>query len=164
MQTFGATVTRAADNITLLTSTFPLSATAGTFYVRYTTANVTAERRAIELNDTTANERFTLGNNSSAAGALWVVDGGANQTAPLTTGTVVAGTVERLAASWAANDFALSSDGGAAATDTSGTLPTVTTLRLGAGVGGVNVINGYLSQALYLPRAMSDAELATRST
>jgi hypothetical protein len=158
--TTSATVTRIADDVSVATTAFNHSATAGTLYSKFRPMNVAAIRRVMQMDDGTANERIVIGTNASAAGMLHVVDGGADQTAPLTSGTAVANTVERMAASWAANDFALSFDGGAAATDTSGTLPTVTTLRLGSGPSSAEVINGWIEEVMHLPIAKSDADLA----
>jgi hypothetical protein len=158
--TTAATVTRIVDAVSLATTAFNHSATAGTLYSKFSPMNIAAIRRVMQIDDGTANERIVIGTNASAAGMLHVVDGGADQTAPLTSGTAVASTVERMAASWAANDFALSFDGGAAATDTSGTLPTVTTLRLGSGPSSAEVINGWIEEVMHLPIAKSDADLA----
>lgn len=158
-----AQVTRAVDNISLPTSAFNLSATAGTLYVRFRPINVAAIRFAAVLDDGTANERIALGSSAAAAGSLSVIDGGAAQTAPLTAGTITAAVVNKTAASWAANDFALSTNGGAAATDVAGTLPTVTSLRFGTAASAVSPLNGHLQHIVHLPRAMSDAELQVRA-
>jgi hypothetical protein len=159
IQTFASTVTRAADQITLATSLFPWSATTNTIYVKYRPGNVSAESRAIQLDDGTANEAIQLGNTSGAAGYVQVVDGGANQTSPLTSGTVSTSAFERLAVNLAANDIRLVSDGGAQVTDATATLPTVTTLRLGGGLSAAGMINGYIEELLSLPRTSTQAQL-----
>jgi hypothetical protein len=157
-----ASVTRAVDANTAAVTLFPYSATEGTLFAEFTPFNVGAARRAVEMNDTTANERVTLGSNSTPNGLWTVIDGGASQAA-IATGTPAANTTIKMAARWKANDFALSVNGAAASTDTSGTLPTMTTLRIGSGVSNAEPINGHIRKVVYLPRVMSDAELATRS-
>lgn len=159
--TIASTVTRAADNISLATSKFPWDAATDSVYAKFRPLNVAAERRAIQLDDGTANERFTVGSDASANGFAQIVDGGATQLGPLTTGTVTTTAFEQMALAFAANDVALSSDGGAAATDTSATVPTVTTLRFGSGVSAASPLNGILAKALIVPRRVSNADLQT---
>jgi hypothetical protein len=158
-----ATVTRAVDANSAATSLFPYSATAGTLFAEFTPMNVAAARRAIQLDDTTANERVTIATDATPNGLFTVIDGGASQAA-IATGTPAANTAIKMAASWAANDFALSVNGAAASTDVSGTLPTMTTLRFGSGPSAAEPLNGWIRKVVVLNRAMSDAELATRST
>lgn len=162
--TTSASVTRVADDLSLPTSLFNHSATAGTLYAKFRPINVSAIRFALAMDDGTANERFAIGSSAAGAGLFTVVDGGAAQTAPLTTGTITANASNKDAASWAANDFALSVNGGAAATDVSGTLPTVTSLRFGTAASAVSILNGHLEQVVHLPRTMTDAELQAKST
>lgn len=137
IQTYGSTVTRNADNPTVATSLFPWSATVDSMMVLYVPGSASTELQPIYLTDGTANEVIALGNTSGGAPQLKVVDGGAAQTAPLTDGTVTANGTEKLAAKVKANAFLLSDNGAAAVSDTSGTLPTVTTLRLGGQAGSM---------------------------
>jgi len=157
--TTSAQVTRSADDLTLATSLFGFSSTEGSLCATFRPSDISSECRAVQLDDGTENERFSLGNDSSGAGMLAVVDGGAGQTGPLTAGTVNTTDHEELAASWGTDDFKLSSDGGAASVDTAGSLPTVTTLRLGCGNSFVSPLNGHLKRLMILPRKMSAAEL-----
>jgi hypothetical protein len=161
--TTSASVTRAVDAVSIATSLFPYSATVGTLYASCMFMSVAALARALNLDDGTANERVTLGISAAAAGLLNVVDGGTEQAGAsgITSGTFVALTAAKIAASWAANDLAVTKDAAAPTTDTSATLPTMTTLRLGSGPSAAAPINGWLRQVVHLPRAMSDAELQT---
>ncbi len=164
IHTIGATVTRAVDTSDLATSSFVHDATEGTLYAKFRPINVGAIRYALVLDDGTANELIAIGSTAAGAGGLTVTDGGAAQTDPLTNGTVTAAATNKVAASWSANDFAISTNGTAASTDTSGTLPTVTSLGFGTAVSSTNPLNGHLMHVVHLPRPMSDADLATRST
>lgn len=137
IETFASTVTRNADNPTVATSLFPWSATVDSMMVLYVPGSASTELQPIYLSDGTANEVVALGNTSGGAPQLKVIDGGAAQTAPLTDGTVTANGTEKLAAKVKANAFLLSDNGAAAVSDTSGTLPTVTTLRLGGQAGSM---------------------------
>jgi hypothetical protein len=86
-------------------------------------------RGVVSLNDNTANERASI-ITSGTDPRLVVVDGGVEQ-ANLNGGTITAGTRTRVAVRIGANDFAISTNGGAVVTDTSGTPPTVNRLMLG---------------------------------
>lgn len=159
--TFAAAVTRAADNVNVATSAFPLSATAGTL-IASLDAPVTSgvARHIAAISNGTVNESI-LFRYSGTNPDFTVLDGLVTQAA-LDAGTAVAGR-KKFAAVYAADDFAASYNGGAVATDTSGTLPTVTTLNVGCGIGGGEALNGKLFSLVYLPRRMSNADLQART-
>jgi hypothetical protein len=158
--TVASQVTRAADNITILTSAFPYSATAGTF--AYEAANGgTALAFVYELSDGTANERIL--SNAKAASHLFVVDGGVT-VADLDAGTFVTGVFAKSAQAFAANDFAACINGGTVATDGAGTMPTVNILRLGRQFDGQHNLNGHIKRLDYYAVRKTDAELQVLST
>jgi hypothetical protein len=126
--------------------------------IRYRPFAVNSAMVALRWDDGTSNEVVSVGHDASANLGLTVTDGGAGQTAPLTSGTAAAHTWEKIAVSWKANDFLLSDNGAAAAADTSGTLPTVTSLDLGPTLGG------HISHLLVVPAEKSAAEVATMAT
>jgi hypothetical protein len=161
--TSGAPATRLADVASVSTQAFPYSATEGSLVASFTPVNVAAARRAAQLDDATENERITLGTNSTPNGLMTVIDGGSSQ-ASIATGTPAANTTMKLASRYKLDDFAVSANGAAVGTDTSGTLPTVTTLRLGSGTSSTEPLNGWLRQITYIPRALTNAELVARST
>ena len=63
------------------------------------------------------------------------------------------------AQAYKANDFAGSVNGGAVATDSSGTVPSASVLQIGGLGSGSSPINGYLRRITYYPRRLSNAEL-----
>lgn len=162
--TAAASVTRNADVASVATSQFPYSATEGSIVANVTPLNVAAARRAVQIDDGTENERYTLSTNSTPNGLFTVIDGGSSQAA-IATGTPAANTNIKLAARYKVDDFALSVNGGAASTDTTGTLPTANLLmRLGSGTSSTEPLNGHIRQITYIPRALTNAELIARST
>ena len=162
--TAAASATRNADVASVATSQFPYSATEGSIVANVTPLNVAAARRAVQIDDGTENERYTLSTNSTPNGLFTVIDGGSSQAA-IATGTPAANTNIKLAARYKVNDFALSVNGGAASTDTSGTLPIANLLmRLGSGTSSTEPLNGHIRQITYIPRALTNAELTARST
>jgi hypothetical protein len=164
ISTAAATVTRNADVASVGVSQFPYSATEGSIVANVTPLNVAAARRAVQIDDGTENERYTLSTNSTPNGLFTVIDGGSSQAA-IATGTPAANTNIKLAARYKVDDFALSVNGGAASTDTTGTLPTANLLmRLGSGTSSTEPLNGHIRQITYIPRALTNAELIARST
>lgn len=75
----------------------------------------------------------------------------------------VNGEVRRIAMSWSGNDIAVSVDGSAVAADTSGTLPTPTTLRLGVTFAPDLPADCRIRRVFYTPRVLSDKELIQMS-
>lgn len=162
IRTTSAAVTRAADSISIATSALPFSATVGTLLAKVVPGTIaTGNKTLVSLREDANNYIRQFMNNATKAAVILV--GGATQTAP-TSGSAVAGTAYKGAFSWEANDFAFSVDGGAAALDASGTVPSGLTIMGIGSLDGANPLEGWIQQLIYLPREMSDAELVTWST
>ena len=69
--------------------------------------------------------------------------------------------VNKIALGFAANNFAASINGAAVSTDVSGSIPTVTTFKLGSVSGSGQYANSYLRRITYYPRRLSNAELVS---
>jgi hypothetical protein len=164
-----AAVTRAIDVVTVATSDYPHSATAGTVYVDIVRRDSlllhpTSDPRYWMLHDGTLDE--TIACHGQATGTdeqMTVADGGVTQAAmDISTDAALGGVRTQLTVGWAANNFNGSVDGGAVPTpDTSGTLPTVTTLQLGDRFGNDRNINGFIRRFIYVPRRVTDGDLPT---
>ncbi len=152
--TVASQVTRAADQVSILTSAFAYNAAAGT--MAFEGAARTAGT-CWSIDDGTTNERLTA-YDASGTPAFFVVDGGSTQ-ALLTGAAVTNGVVYKQAAAWAANDFASSLNGAAVLTDGAGTLPTVTSLKLGQRATGIAQLNGHIKRLTYFPARKTNAEL-----
>ncbi|MGB7587491.1 MAG: hypothetical protein WBM00_02155 [Solirubrobacterales bacterium] len=150
---------RNADVLTYPTSGW-LNASAGTVLAQATViVTVAAAKRIVEIHDGTANERIVLQDNGSATSQYVVTDGAAGQV-NLTSGTIVVGTAFKVAGAYAVNDFALCFGGDAVQTDTTGTLPTVTTLSIGVANTGTTVqLFGPIRRVSYFPQRLPDAQL-----
>lgn len=133
--TAAAQVTRAADGITLLTSAFNFSALVGILVLEAITVGGSGTLVLAQFDDGTSNERIRIERNASNEIHCIVTDGGVAQ-CDLNLGVVANGTALKVAFAWKLNDFAASLNGAVVVTDVSGTLPTVTTLRVGSGVTG----------------------------
>jgi predicted secreted protein len=154
-------LTRAADvaSVNMLSPWY--NSASGTIYFEGVTFDTLAGAfpRAVQFNDGTNNNVIQITRNNSAGNArMSVVSGGVAQAAAdATTWTLSATTKAALA--YAANDFAIVANGGAATTDSSGTVPTVSNLLLGSQVGTASFLNGYLRRVSYYPRRLANAEL-----
>jgi len=159
--TYGSTVTRAADDgIDLASSSFPSVATAGSVIIKHTPKVATAGV-LVSLGSSSTEEIEMY---SSTGSHLLVTDGGVVQ-ADLDAGTNATADTEFLTgASWAANDFAASIDGGTVATDVSGTLPVIDTLSIGRDDAGANGYHGHLKYIKIVNYAETDAELQSDTT
>lgn len=165
IETRGGTFTRAVDNITLASSKFPLSATAGTLTEQARAPNATSVNHSgngptgIALDNGTTGELAVLLRAASNVPTGRVDDGGSVM-ASITAGSWANDAVGRSALAYAANDFAFAFGGTLGTPDTAGTLPTVTTLRFG-GRGGptTGFFTRHLQTMRYLPRRATNVEL-----
>jgi hypothetical protein len=67
--------------------------------------------------------------------------------------------VRKIAFAYRTDDFAASANGGAATTDTSGTLPTNDRMTIGGQNINSNTITGYMQRITYYPTRLTDAQL-----
>jgi hypothetical protein len=160
--TAAATATRLADTATISTTLFNHSATGGTLYAQgYAAIGPGGTQTYVSFDDGTASEQIRIVRDSSNDMRFIVTDGGVDQ-ANINLGAVANGAAFKIAASWTANNFIGALNGAAQAPDTGGTLPTVTTLRLGTDVT-TSQADGPILVGMHLPRAMSSAELIART-
>ena len=158
--TSGSMVTRGADNISLATSAFALSATAGSLLAMGAAvdgSSAATSRYLCGLTDGTTNEFIalrSLNNNPEFV----ILDSGNNKT--LDAGTWSSVAASKFAGAWAANDGAASYNGAAAVTNATVGTPAPTSLQIGRASPTADYYNGYIQKVVYLPRRMSNAELA----
>lgn len=166
--TAGSSVLRAADNISIATTLFPFSATAGTVLVKaYATEQKASGGRSLfSLDDQTSNERIQLQNGAATqAVVLFVADGGATQVNNITpANSFTLSAAFKAAVAFALNDFAVALNAGTVVTDTSATLPTPTRLAIGEDRTNGAIADMWLQQILYLPRRASNAEIQALTT
>ena len=162
--TTSAAVTRTADNPRASGSNFTgfYNATAGTLFVEATSTATAATRGLASLNDNSHSNVTQLFLTSSDAPQLEVYNGATQ--ANLTASAVTPTTAFKVAGAYKANDFALCSNGGAVGTDTSGAVPTVTQLSIGAINGGTHQLNGHIRRITYWPTRLANAELQAITT
>jgi hypothetical protein len=159
--TVAAQVTRAADVASMTSSNFSswFSNAEGTLYTEIN-PRALAVSSGVQVNDNTTSNRIRLATTSVSDQGTVTTSGTAQAT--LDGGTPAANTNMKLAMSYKFNDFALSLNGGTAATDTSGTVPVVNQLQIGAETTTVGNLN--IKKIAYYPKALSDAEKQALTT
>jgi hypothetical protein len=160
--TVAASVVRSVDVCSITGSDFTgmYNASEGTMLVNaFTPAN--GDRTVFAADDNTANEMIRL--RTEGTNPFFKVTDGGSDLVAIDAGTVVANTPFKLAGAYKLNDFASSINGGAAVTDTSGTIPTVDRMRIGAGQAG-NTMCGCIVSARYFKKRLANAKLTTITT
>jgi hypothetical protein len=114
------------------------------------------DRTVIAVDDNTANEMIRL--RTESTNPFFKVTDGGSEIVDIDSGTVSYNTSFKLAGAYKLNDFASSINGGAAVTDTSGTIPTVDRMRIGAGQGG-NTMCGCVASLRYYKKRLTDSKL-----
>jgi hypothetical protein len=159
-----ATVQRDADDISTLLGAW-FNALEGSLVVSATPiVGGTGSPTMVSIQDSGSNEMIFL--NTTAGGGVasfGVIDGGVSQVS-LQPGTATHKTPFTIAAAYKVNDFATAFNGGAVSTDTAGSLPTVTLMRLGSiGAGPSSFWRGWILSVTYYPKRLVDVDLQTAS-
>jgi len=158
--TVASTVTRNAENAFMTGTNFSswYNQSEGTFIANgtalvessttgYWTINVTAGANANSMYSAFADVR-----------QLRVFDGAAVEQVSIASSGVTALVYAKTAAAYKLNDFAVSTNGGAVVTDTSGTLPAPTQMLIGSNNGSYN---GWIAQLAYYNTRLPNTQLQT---
>ena len=161
--TTGSTATRAADVATIPTANFGYNSDAGTLVVdaQSSSGNTNSMVAALEavggINRIEARFSGSLNTNARAT----VVSNYVTQATLQITGL---SEQRKIAFAFASNDFALSANGSAVVSHTSGTLPTVTKMDIGEAIYENSHLNGHIKSIQYYPRRLSNAQLQELTT
>ena len=159
IKTTSSTATRAADVPLLTGSNFSsvVDITKGSLFAAYRSIGV-GTRPIVSIDDDSTNNQFRV--YTSTLDPKFTVVSGGSTVADLDAGTITANADGGIAAAYAVNDYAVSSNGGAAVTDTSGALPvSPTIMRIGHDKAG-NYLNGPLASLAVYPARLSNSYLA----
>ena len=152
--TSGATATRSADIASVSVSEFGYNQAQGSVVVEQSIFQTAGNSVAWQIDDGSQSDRYVF---NSYNGNTAVIVSNAAQASLTHTGQS-ADVVYKHGFAWASNDFVSTYDGGAIQSDTSGSLPTVTTVRLGKDAG-TSPLNGHIKSINYYPLRLSDAKL-----
>ena len=162
--TTSAQVTRAADVATINTLSPWFTAGNGVIYLEHTTFNpAPSSNRVLELSNGGSQERIYIAQRSAVAMRLDCYVAGAEVAALIQTSPGV-GSVIKTASRIKTNDFALSTNGLDAITDTSVPAPAgLNVIRLGSANFDLAFLNGHIRKMRYYQKSASNAELKTMS-
>jgi hypothetical protein len=160
--TVASQVTRAADQISILTSAFPWNASAHTYVVSGDMQNTTGYIFAAS-NNASANREIVYRNSSNFD---MVVASGAAIQVNSAIGGYTTGVPFNISMAVALNDVAASLNGAAVVTDTSVTLPVgIDRLRIGSNEPGTaGFMGGHIKRLAYYASRKTNAELQVLST
>jgi len=155
--TVASTVTRSADSASITGTNFSefYNPSEGTLGFIGDTVSPSSYSAVYQIDGGDANNRLYLDKNSSTGRVVSTVSG-SNQCL-ITLSTISSNTLFKLYGAYKLNDCAGSFNGGTVGTDTSATMPTCNMLRIGT--DGNNYINGNISQLLYYPVRLPNAQL-----
>jgi hypothetical protein len=160
--TLASQVTRNADVVSMTGTNFSdwYNASEGTFVARAASLTTSAATRSLFDVRSATTIRMSLANFGTAA-SFAVVDTTTQASLEGTT-AVTENTFFQIAGGYKANDFGCAANGGAAVTDTSGTVPAANIAWIG-GVNGTSVRNGWVSNIWYYPQKLTSAEISAFS-
>ena len=161
--TTSASATRAAETPSVTPVSSFYNATEGTLFCEATTYAGEGNARAIfALNDSSENNRNTLFLDD---GGQFVVSSGGTGSATIDGGTI-SDSINKIAATYRVDDFAMSLNGGSVATDTLGAVPVgVTHAFIGyRGTGAVTRTNGHIRKVANYPKRLTNTLLEQLTT
>lgn len=163
IKTDGAQVTRAADPASMTGANFSgwFNPTEGTIFSEYRTGGKLISGRVLAISRGTSNDLIEIiGADGSGGGAYGSVRvGGSTQAAVPGTTPATQNTISRVALAYRQDDFAGSVNGGAAGIDTSGSIPTVDRMYIGARAATTEFLCGHVRRIAYYPRRLPDSAL-----
>ena len=161
--TSGSTVTRAADVASLPVERFAYNDTKGSVVVSARPLQVgdpSGSQALLEIGTANRSKIYLFARLAGTSQSRFLANNGSNQ-ADLRSSDFVGGSLSKMSAGWAVNNFAMSMDGGAAVVDTAGAVMTGCTI-MGIGtlaIPSTNLINGHIKQIQYFPKRLSNEEL-----
>jgi len=156
-----AAVTRAADLAAINTLSPWFNSAQGTLFAQFEASANTYTAYVDISNGVTAQNSIHIDNDGGLMRSVYY--SGSSPVATLSLGAIgTVGAVNKVATSYAVNNFRASRNGGSIVADTAGALPVgLTQMNIGADPSGtaVNVINGHIQRITYYPRSMANYEL-----
>ena len=155
-------VARARDAATIAAPTEWLSDAAGSVLLEvlmpFTPPSDGVLRRLLQLDDGTETNRISVYLSGATLYAEMNHVSFGSQVG-MALGTITANTAKKVAYAWSANNAAAIAAGNTLQADTSCTVPTVTTARLGCASASGSDLSGYLRRVRFYPRRLTDNEL-----
>jgi hypothetical protein len=156
-----ASVTREADLVAINTLSPWFNSSQGTLFAQFEASPNTYTAYVDISNGVTAQNSIYIDNDSGLMRSVYY--SGSAPVAILSLGAIgTVGTVNKVATSYAVDNFRANRNGGTIVAGTAGALPVgLTQMNIGTDPSGtaVNVINGHIQRITYYPRSMANYEL-----
>jgi hypothetical protein len=166
IKTEAASVTRNADAATMTGANFSswYRADEGTLYAEAAFLALAVSRQVVAINDSSVNNLISIQTNPSTASTsrFTVTANGVPQAPMGFASAFTAGSFSKHAGAYKTNDFAFSSNAATATTDTSGIVPVVNQMQLGAVL--TTTSNVFIKKIAYYPTRCTDAQLQALTT
>jgi hypothetical protein len=164
--TLASTASRAAELVNMPASSSWYNPLSSSLLVEASknSANDTGFGGIVEINDTSANNRFEFYVGSSTASVHFADNYSANNTdADITIGNFTAGSPYKIAGSISQGSIAASINGNLAVTGTTSNFPgtSLTNLAIGHLGAGTNYHNGWIRSISYWPRSLTSSQLSS---
>jgi hypothetical protein len=162
--TYGTSASRAGDNPYNTSATSVIGQSEGTLFVEFTRDELAAyTQRVLTLSDGTTSN--VIGFQLAQANSLtfYCIDGGVASAVITKSSATTANQKVKLAAAYANNDFVFYVDGVQVGSDSSGSVPSTSQIKLNRPTGGTPFI-GDLHQVLLFKTRLTNAELAALTT
>jgi hypothetical protein len=154
--TEGSTVTRGADTVSRTSATSLIGQVSGTIYLEYESRDTSSVSTPFVIASDNDNRIAFIRNADKTLSA--VITQGGNEQANITTTGTPSG-VQKIAIAYANNDVAFYNAGVSVGTDTSATIPSMSSITLGA-----NDFNGWIRKAVLFGVRLSNAQLQALTT
>ncbi len=149
-------VTRAADQVSILTSAFGYNAAEGTLFAE--AYGPPSAGGGLQLDDGTVNNRPAVLYTFSTTSVFMAALTAGSPVLNTSLGGIAEGALYAAAMGYRLDDYAGALDGGSVVTDLSATVAAATTLRVGSNVTSAYA-NSHIKRIAYFPTRKSNAEL-----
>jgi hypothetical protein len=156
-----AAVTRNADAATMTGTNFSdwYNPTEGTFSIDCIINTKPAGQILIEMRGGTSANRFQYQRDSSSNTLRYLSIVSSSITVNLTKTSTFVNDVASITSAYKLNNYGVAVNGGVTTTDTSGGVPVVDRMRIGATVAGTAPSSGWYQKLLYYPQRLTNAEI-----
>jgi hypothetical protein len=163
IKTEGSTVTRNADAASMTGANFTswFNNGEGTVYAEVSRTTLVGSSRILSISDGSTSNfiDFRYGSATNYSGTFEVVVSGTTQASLNIQSISSVGVFAKYSGAYITNSFAGCGDAGSVATDTSGTIPVVSQLNIGARGTGAFPLTGYIRKIAYYPSRLTNAQL-----
>jgi hypothetical protein len=157
--TVASQVTRAADVAVMTGTNFSswYNASEGALFCEGSREYLAATTGLVQIDDGTNNNRIAFQTTNTAKMRVFIVSGGVTQTTLDSAASLISNVIFKTALGYVTNNVSGALNGVSLATDTSATIPAVSTMRIGQGLTTSGACR--IQRIAYYPRRLANSEL-----